>query len=125
MRKDSRRLPRVMCYCGCLCTVLLVEGITYYRNVTVLLTIPAIGAKLPTVILWPSKTVPQELAELRAYDILVLPNEGGWQTITSFEFIMRKIIIPAIVNKRKFLNYENENALLVLDSHSSRFNSQV
>ena len=94
-------------------------------NVTVLLTIPAIGAKLPTVILWPSKTVPQELAELRAYDILVLPNEGGWQTITSFEFIMRKIIIPAIVNKRKFLNYENEKALLVLDSHSSRFNSQV
>ena len=46
-------------------------------NVTVLLTIPAIGAKLPTVILWPAKTVPAELAELRAYDILVLPNEGG------------------------------------------------
>ena len=94
-------------------------------NVTVLLTIPAIGAKLPTVILWPAKTVPAELAELRAYDILVLPNEGGWQTLTSFEFIMRKIIIPAIVNKRKFLNYQTEKALLVLDSHSSRFNSQV
>ena len=94
-------------------------------NVTVLLTIPAIGARLPTVILWPAKTVPRELAELRAYDILVLPNEIGWQTITSFEFVMRSIIIPAIVNKRRFLNYETQKALIVLDSHSSRFTSQV
>ena len=94
-------------------------------NVTVLLTIPALGARLPTVILWPAKTVPKELNELRAYDILVLPNEIGWQTITSFQFIMKTIIIPAIINKRKFLNCEAETALIVLDSHSSRFTSEV
>ena len=30
-------------------------------NVTILLTIPAVGTRLPTVILWPAKTVPEEL----------------------------------------------------------------
>ena len=94
-------------------------------NVTILLTIPAVGTRLPTVILWPAKTVPEELQVLRAYDILVYPNQSGWQTITSFEFIMLKIILPAIVNKRKFLNLTDQTALLVLDSHSSRFTSRV
>ena len=94
-------------------------------NVTVLLTIPAVGTRLPTVILWPAKTVPKELTELRAYDILVFPNEIGWQTISSFQFIMKTIIIPAIINKRTFLNLEMETALLVLDSHSSRLTSEV
>ena len=94
-------------------------------NVTVLLTIPAVGTRLPTVLLWPAKTIPKELNELRAYDILVLPSEIGWQTIASFQFIMKTIIIPAIINKRRFLNCETEMALLVLDSHSSRLTSEV
>ena len=94
-------------------------------NITVVLTIPALGSALPTILLWPSKTLPQELATLAAFDIVVIPNGTGWQTISSFETMMMTILLPAIIKKRETLGKSSEYALLLLDSHASRFTSTV
>ena len=94
-------------------------------NSTVVLSIPALGSALPTVLLWPSKTLPPELSSLAAFDIIVIPNSTGWQTISSFESIMKTIIIPSIIKKRDSLNMKDHYALLLLDSHSSRFTSST
>ena len=94
-------------------------------NITVVLSIPALGSALPTVLLWPSKTLPAELSPLAAFDIIVMPNSSGWQTISSFENVMRTVIIPAIIEKRNRLKMNDDYALLLLDSHSSRFSSST
>lgn len=94
-------------------------------NITVVLTIPALGSALPTILLWPSKTLPQELTTLAAFDIVVIPNGTGWQTISSFENMMMTILLPAIIKKRETLGKSSEYALLLLDSHASRFTSTV
>ena len=94
-------------------------------NITVVLSIPALGSALPTVLLWPSKTLPPELSSLAAFDIIVMPNSTGWQSISSFESMMKTIIVPSIVKKRDSLNMKDQYALLLLDSHSSRFTSST
>jgi hypothetical protein len=89
-------------------------------NSTLLLTVPAVGHALPTVLLWPSKTVPPELLPLRSFDIHIIPNESGWMEREIFENVMMHLLLPAICQRRTMLKLEGQRAVLFLDSHSSR-----
>jgi hypothetical protein len=89
-------------------------------NSTFLLTIPALGNALPTVLLWPSKTVPVELLPLRSFDVHIIANTSGWMEKDIFEEIMIHLLLPAINERRKVLKLDGQRALLLLDSHVSR-----
>jgi hypothetical protein len=91
---------------------------------TVLFTICADHSHLPTVILWPRKSLPPEFPA-KSDELIFIPNGSGWQTKDSFYLCMSTVLVPAIVARRNRIQPAAMYALLLLDSHSSRCSSKL
>ena len=94
-------------------------------SITLLFFIGTHGTPLTTALIWPQSSVPPELQELSAYNIKVFANESGWMTRPTFEFLMLRVYIPELVERRRKLMAENKKILLLLDRHSSRMSLPV
>jgi len=90
-----------------------------------ILTISAAGEALPTILLLPYAKTPVEFVELQNRDIQCYPNRSAWQSISSFNDIMRVHILPSIESVRKAKMMTGRDALLILDGHSSRHNPDL
>ena len=95
-------------------------GLEHTPSVTLLFCIGTYGAPLTTTLLWPQTRVPEELQSLSAYNIQVYANDSGWMNRSTFEYLMLKIYIPELVERRRILQAEEKAILLLLDGHSSR-----
>ncbi|KAA6370268.1 MAG: hypothetical protein EZS28_034205 [Streblomastix strix] len=51
--------------------------------------------------------------------------DSGWQTKATFEYIMRTIVFPGIVDWRKKTTGIKARSLLMIDSHSSRLKREL
>ena len=91
-----------------------------YASTTLVITIASYGSPLTSVLLWPQATVPNELVNLRGFNIAIIANSSGWQTKKSFEQMMLEVILPQMVQRRKDLDLTDKQILLIIDGHHSR-----
>ena len=91
-----------------------------YASTTLVITVTSYGSALTSVLLWPQATVPNELVDLRSFNIAIIANSSGWQTKSSFEQMMLEAILPQMVQRRKDLHLTDKQILLIIDGHHSR-----
>ena len=94
-------------------------------SATLFFCIAADSSPLTTTLLWPQTDIPSELKPLLGKNIKVYPNNSGWQTRASFEFIMLNIYIPEIIKRRADMKLDDKSILLLLDGHNSRYSLPV
>ncbi|KAH7822866.1 uncharacterized protein MONOS_1403 [Monocercomonoides exilis] len=88
-------------------------------NATLVAGIAADGFSLPSVVLWPSVTLPKELTTLLTPSPDIWPYTNGWIDLIAFKKYALTVLLPAIIDRRKRILKETHLCLL-LDSHSSR-----
>ena len=91
-----------------------------FASITLVLCIAAYGRPLTSTLLWPQKSVPDDLRGLRANDIAIIANSSGWQTKATFEQMMLEIYLPEMIRRRNDLGLQDKEILLILDGHHSR-----
>ena len=91
-----------------------------FASITLVICIAAYGRPLTSTLLWPQKSVPDELRGLRANDIAIIANSSGWQTKATFEQMMLEIYLPEMIRRRNDLGLQDKEILLILDGHHSR-----
>ncbi|KAH7823505.1 putative DDE superfamily endonuclease [Monocercomonoides exilis] len=89
-------------------------------NATLVFRVFADGSSINPVMIWPSKTVPKDLAVLKYHRLEIVANGSGWMTKNDFEEIMIKNILPTVNKKRIELHGSEASALIIMDGHSSR-----
>ena len=93
-----------------------------------MVTISLDGDLLPPFLILPRKTIPDELLETgirKGIDVEIQCSDNGYMNSTIFYNYIKDFLIPKIEKKRKELNIENENALILLDNSSSHINESV
>ena len=100
-------------------------GLEHTPSVTLLFCIATYGTPLPTTLLSPQSSVPQELQCLSAYNIHVYANDSGWMNRSTFEYLMLNVYIPELLERRRILHAEEKAILLLLDGYSSRISLPI
>jgi hypothetical protein len=120
---NDTQVPKAVTHADCL-VLPVVTTPDRMPTATVLFTICADSTHLPTIVIWPRKTLPPELKS-DTDNIVFLPSSSGWQTKDSLFFEMSTILFPAMEAKREKLGNPLQVILLILDSHSSRCHSPL
>ena len=94
-------------------------------SATLFFCIAADSSPLTTTLLWPQMDIPSELKPLLGKQIIIYPNNSGWQTKSSFEYIMLNVYIPEMIKRRADMKLYEKSILLLLDGHSSRYSLPV
>ena len=94
-------------------------------SATLFFCIAADSSPLTTTLLWPQQDIPTELRPLLGKQIMIYPNNSGWQTRASFEWIMLHIYIPEMIKRRANMKLDDKTILLLLDGHNSRYSLPV
>lgn len=97
-------------------------------HITFLSTIFADGAFAKTLIIYPKKTLPQELSlETIAgpNNYVIAGQSGGWIDLIGFSNYCTTVLIPTFLTQRSKVKKGSTRGLLVLDGHSSRWNSNL
>ncbi|KAH7832486.1 putative DDE superfamily endonuclease [Monocercomonoides exilis] len=89
-------------------------------NSTLVVAVAADGYSLPSLVLWPSKKLPQEMKVLLSPQLHAWADNDGWMTDALFARYAEEILLPGIVERRKLLDMNEDRCLLLLDSHPSR-----
>ncbi|KAH7820258.1 putative DDE superfamily endonuclease [Monocercomonoides exilis] len=89
-------------------------------NSTLVVAVAADGYSLPSLVLWPSKKLPQEMKVLLSPQLHIWADNDGWMTDALFARYAEEILLPGIVERRKLLDMNEDRCLLLLDSHPSR-----
>ncbi|KAH7823620.1 uncharacterized protein MONOS_9499 [Monocercomonoides exilis] len=89
-------------------------------NATLVTGITADGFSLPSIVLWPSATLPKKLTTLLTPSLDIWPYTNGWMDRTSFKKYALTVLLPVIIYRRKRILKVSHRCLLLLDSHSLR-----
>ncbi|KAH7820844.1 uncharacterized protein MONOS_5658 [Monocercomonoides exilis] len=89
-------------------------------NSTLVAAVAADGFALPSVILWPSKSLPDEMKPLLSQTLDIWPNGSGWMGCNQFKKYALSTLLQGIIDRRKRMSLENSRCLLLIDSHISR-----
>ncbi|KAH7817583.1 uncharacterized protein MONOS_11074 [Monocercomonoides exilis] len=93
---------------------------TKMANSTLVATVVADGFALPSVILWPSKSLPDEMKPLLSQTLDIWPNGSDWMGGNQFKKCAHTTLLQGIIDRRKRMSLENSHCLLLIDSHTSR-----
>lgn len=96
-------------------------------HITLGVNIFADGSHLPTILIFPSKTLPSEinLATMDDYlDSSIAGQDSGWMTAKLLEEYCKETIIPEYKKRLSPLG-PNARGLFILDGHSSRANPDL
>ncbi|KAH7815837.1 uncharacterized protein MONOS_10255 [Monocercomonoides exilis] len=88
-------------------------------NSTFVATVVSDGYAFPSVILWPSFNLPDELKSLLSPTLAIWANGSGWMDYECFKRYALTVLLPSIIERRKCMSLQNEHILLLLDSHAS------
>ncbi|KAH7822245.1 uncharacterized protein MONOS_16089 [Monocercomonoides exilis] len=89
-------------------------------NSTFVAAAAADGYAFPSVILWPSAKLPEELKSLLSPTLEIWANGSGWMGNECFKRDALTVLLLSVIERRKRMSLENEHILLLLDSHESR-----
>ncbi|KAH7829142.1 putative DDE superfamily endonuclease [Monocercomonoides exilis] len=89
-------------------------------NSTLVAAVAADGFALPSVILWLSKSLPDEMKLLLSQILDIWPNRSGWMGCNEFKKYALTTLLQGIIDRRKRMLLENSRCLLLIDSHISR-----
>ncbi|KAH7825189.1 uncharacterized protein MONOS_1999 [Monocercomonoides exilis] len=92
------------------------------RNATLVAAVASDGFSLPTIVLWPSSNVPEELTPLLSPSLDVWCNTNGWMNFSLFERYSLRVLLPEILERKKRMKLTEERCSLFVDSHISRAN---
>jgi len=98
------------------------------RHITFVVTIFANGTRTQTLIIYPTKTLPQEITlEQVAWDpdFSMTGNPAGWIDKATFSKYCRTIVIPAFQRQRECIGNPTARGLFLVDGHSSRWNADL
>ncbi|KAH7832352.1 uncharacterized protein MONOS_6029 [Monocercomonoides exilis] len=93
---------------------------TKIANSSLVAAVAADGFALPSVILWPRKSLPDEMKPLLSQTLDIWPNGSGWMGCNQFKKNALTILLQGIIDRRKRMSLENSCCLLLIDSHISR-----
>ncbi|KAH7817556.1 putative DDE superfamily endonuclease [Monocercomonoides exilis] len=94
-------------------------------NSTFVAAVEADGYAFPSVILWPSVKLPEELKSLLSPMLEIWANGRGWMDNECFQRYALTVLLPSVIERRKRMSLENEYILLLLDSHVSRADPSI
>ncbi|KAH7822976.1 putative DDE superfamily endonuclease [Monocercomonoides exilis] len=94
-------------------------------NSTFVAAVAADGYAFPSVILWPSAKLPEELKSLLSPTLEIWANGSGWMDNECFKRYALTVLLPSIIERRMRMSLENEHILLLLDSHASRADPSI
>ncbi|KAH7822981.1 putative DDE superfamily endonuclease [Monocercomonoides exilis] len=94
-------------------------------NSTFVAAVAADGYAFPSVILWPSVNLPEELKSLLSPTLEIWANGSGWMDNECFKRYALTVLLPFVIERRKRMSLENEHILLLLDSHVSRADPSI
>ncbi|KAH7815491.1 putative DDE superfamily endonuclease [Monocercomonoides exilis] len=94
-------------------------------NSTLVAAVAADGFVLPSVILWPSKSLPDEMKPLLSQALDIWPNGSGWMGCNQFKKYALTTLLQGIIDRRKRMSLENSRCLLLIDSHISRVDPTI
>ncbi|KAH7832428.1 putative DDE superfamily endonuclease [Monocercomonoides exilis] len=89
-------------------------------NSTLIAAVAADGQSLPSVILWPSLKLPDDLKPLQSTNLEIWPNKSGWIESSTFRKYALTILLPSIKERRQRMSLDESHCLLLIDSHISR-----
>ncbi|KAH7820412.1 uncharacterized protein MONOS_9431 [Monocercomonoides exilis] len=89
-------------------------------NSTFVSAVAADGFALPSVILWPGKSLPDEMKQLLSQTLDIWSNESGWMDCNQLKMFALSILLQGIINHSKRMSLENSACGLLIDSHISR-----
>ncbi|KAH7828123.1 putative DDE superfamily endonuclease [Monocercomonoides exilis] len=89
-------------------------------NSTLIAAVAADGQSLPSVILWPSLKLPDDLKPLQSTNLEIWPNKCGWMESSTFRKYALTILLPSIKERRQRMSLDESHCLLQSDSHISR-----
>ncbi|KAH7816565.1 uncharacterized protein MONOS_13711 [Monocercomonoides exilis] len=89
-------------------------------NSTPVAAVAVDGFALPSVILSPSKSLPDEMKQLLLQTLDIWPNGSAWMGCNQFKKNALTTLLQAIIYRRKCMSLENSRCLLLIDSHISR-----
>ena len=98
-----------------------------HKTHTVTLAIALSGRAYPTQIIVPSVSahIPSEYGKYQSSELLFDQTESGFQTKATFKTYMLQHIIPEIDKQRKKISPTQQNAVIFLDQHTSRMDSEL
>ncbi|KAH7818686.1 uncharacterized protein MONOS_2126 [Monocercomonoides exilis] len=94
-------------------------------NSTFVAAVAADGYAFPSVILWPSAKLPEELKSLLSPALEIWANGSGWMDNECFERYALSILPTSIIERRKRMSLENKHILILLDSQASLANASI
>ncbi|KAH7825347.1 uncharacterized protein MONOS_566 [Monocercomonoides exilis] len=89
-------------------------------NSTLIAAVAADGQSLPSVILWPSLKLPDDLKPPQSSNLEIWPNKCGWMESLTFRKYALTIFLPSIKERRQHMSLDESHCLLLIDSHISR-----
>ena len=98
-----------------------------HKTHTVTLAISLSGKAYPAQVIIPSATahIPPEYVKYQSPTLVFYQTESGFQTKTTFKRYMFEQIIPEIERQRQKISPTQQNAVIFLDQHTSRMDSEV
>ncbi|KAH7820326.1 uncharacterized protein MONOS_2234 [Monocercomonoides exilis] len=92
---------------------------------TFVAAVVADGFSFPSVILWPSANLQNELKSLLSQTLEIWRKGSGLTDNKCFKRYALTILLPSIIERRKRMSLENEHILLLLDTHASRADPSI
>jgi hypothetical protein len=95
------------------------------KNTTLLACVSADGVQVPSLLLWPQKSLPAEILPLQSPNLIIHPQDSGYIDKSLFDWYVRHTLVPFIQKRRELLQCPFSPVLLLLDSHSTRHDATL
>ncbi|KAH7816391.1 putative DDE superfamily endonuclease [Monocercomonoides exilis] len=95
------------------------------ENSTLIAAVAVDGQSLPSVILWPSPKLPDDLKPLQSSNLEIWPDKCRWMESSSFRKYALTILLPLIKEIRQHISLDESHCLLLIDSHVSRADQTI
>ncbi|KAH7816321.1 uncharacterized protein MONOS_8992 [Monocercomonoides exilis] len=94
-------------------------------NSSFVAAVAADGYAFPSIILWPSVNLPDELKCLLSPTLEIWAKGSGWMDNECFKRHALTVLLPSIIERRKRISLENKHIFPLLDSHASRVDPSI